>query len=98
MSETIHDTVAPIQYGLHSVNHLVDIGRADIEALGRIDFALLLVGSAVLVWMLVAAIRADRVAREESPHLTGAPIASPRTSHSRGSPRCIGNAHSTGNR
>lgn len=49
--------LALAQYALHTVNHLVDIGKADPEALGPADAASLAVGAALLAWMLVSAIR-----------------------------------------
>ncbi len=48
------------QYVLHSINHLVDIGEADPERLGPINFVALALGAGLLGWMLVAATRADR--------------------------------------
>lgn len=50
---------ALFQYVLHAVNHLADIGAADPERLGPINFALLAVGTGVLGWMFAAALRDD---------------------------------------
>jgi hypothetical protein len=44
--------VAFAQYALHSLNHLVDIGNADPSWLGPANFVSLLLGTAVLAWML----------------------------------------------
>ena len=52
-----------IQYTLHSVNHLVDIGEADPEWLGPFDFISLALTAALLAWMLASA----RKAREGVP-------------------------------
>ena len=51
---------ALFQYALHSVNHLVDIGEAEPERLGPVNFILLALGAALLGWMFVAATREDR--------------------------------------
>jgi hypothetical protein len=47
--------LAAIQYALHSVNHLIDIGNADPGWLGPANFVALLATTALLVWMLRAA-------------------------------------------
>jgi hypothetical protein len=44
--------MALIQYALHSLNHLIDIGDADPSWLGPANFASLLLTSALLAWML----------------------------------------------
>ena len=41
-----------LQYALHSVNHLFDVGDADPEALGPVNLALLAITAALLAWML----------------------------------------------
>lgn len=51
---------ALFQYVLHAVNHLADIGAADPERLGPINFALLALGAGLLGWMFAAAMGADR--------------------------------------
>ncbi len=51
---------ALFQYVLHSINHLVDIGEAEPERLGPVNFVLLALGAGLLGWMFVAAARADR--------------------------------------
>jgi hypothetical protein len=45
-------TLALIQYALHSLNHLIDIGEADPSWLGPADFAALTLGAVLLGWML----------------------------------------------
>jgi hypothetical protein len=44
--------LAAIQYALHSLNHLIDIGNADPSWLGPANFVALLATTALLVWML----------------------------------------------
>jgi hypothetical protein len=46
-----------LQYALHSVNHLVDIGEAHRDWLGPANFAALLATTALLGWMLREAAR-----------------------------------------
>jgi hypothetical protein len=53
-------TLVLLQYVMHAVNHLVDVGDTDPEALGPVNLALLVATSALLVWMLVTAARDDR--------------------------------------
>jgi len=48
---------ALIQYALHTINHLVDVGEADPGWLGPFDFASLLLTTALLAWMLSVARR-----------------------------------------
>jgi hypothetical protein len=45
-------TLALIQYGLHSLNHLIDIGGADPGWLGPANFVSLLLTTVLLGWML----------------------------------------------
>jgi presenilin-like A22 family membrane protease len=44
--------LALIQYALHSLNHLIDIGESDPGWIGPADFASLTLTAALLVWML----------------------------------------------
>jgi hypothetical protein len=44
--------VAFLQYGLHSLNHLIDIGDADPDWLGPVNFASLVLTTVLLAWML----------------------------------------------
>ncbi len=44
-----------IQFALHSVNHLVDIDKADPTWVGYFDFFALALTTALLVWLLVLA-------------------------------------------
>jgi hypothetical protein len=53
-----------LQHLFHSVNHLVDIGKAHPRSLGPIDFALLAATAALLGWLLA---RLERERRERSP-------------------------------
>jgi hypothetical protein len=41
-----------IQYALHSLNHLIDVGEADPEWLGPADLASLVLTTILLGWML----------------------------------------------
>jgi hypothetical protein len=43
-----------IQYALHSLNHLFDVGEADPEWLGPANLASLVLATALLAWMLNA--------------------------------------------
>jgi hypothetical protein len=43
---------ALIQYGLHSLNHLIDIGDSDPSWLGPANFSSLLLTTLLLGWML----------------------------------------------
>lgn len=43
---------ALIQYGLHSLNHLIDIGESDPSWLGPANFVSLLLTTLLLGWML----------------------------------------------
>jgi hypothetical protein len=45
------------QYGLHTINHLVDIDRAHPAWTGYFDFFSLLAATLLIVWMLRAALR-----------------------------------------
>jgi hypothetical protein len=51
---------ALLQYSFHAVNHLVDIGDADPERMGPIDFAALALTAPVFGWMLVQLVRERR--------------------------------------
>jgi hypothetical protein len=44
--------LASIQYALHSLNHLIDIGNANSSWLGPANFVALLATTVLLVWML----------------------------------------------
>jgi UPF0716 family protein affecting phage T7 exclusion len=46
--------MAFIQYALHSLNHLIDVGEADPGWLGPANFASLLLATLLLGWMLRA--------------------------------------------
>jgi len=52
--------LALIQYTLHAVNHLVDVGEANPERLGPINLALLGVTAALLGWGLRQSLRGER--------------------------------------
>lgn len=54
--------IATVQFGLHAVNHLVDINRADPSGIGYFDFFALL-GSTALLGLMLAASRS----RERQP-------------------------------
>ena len=44
--------LALIQYALHSLNHLIDIGESDPGWIGPADFASLTLTTVLLAWML----------------------------------------------
>ena len=45
-------TLAFVQYALHSVNHLIDVGEADPTWLGPANLASLVLTTFLLAWML----------------------------------------------
>jgi peptidoglycan/LPS O-acetylase OafA/YrhL len=45
-------TLALVQYGLHSLNHLIDIGGSDPGWLGPANFVSLVLTTVLLAWML----------------------------------------------
>jgi hypothetical protein len=47
--------VVAVQFGLHSINHLLDIGNAHPAWTGYFDFFSLAASSALLVWLLFLA-------------------------------------------
>jgi hypothetical protein len=51
---------ALFQYAFHAVNHLADIGEADPDAMGPIDFVTIGFTAAVLGWMLARLVRDRR--------------------------------------
>jgi hypothetical protein len=44
--------LAFVQYALHALNHLIDIGESDPGWLGPADFASLALGALLVAWML----------------------------------------------
>jgi hypothetical protein len=44
--------LALVQYTLHSLNHLIDIGESDPGWIGPADFVSLTLGALLLAWML----------------------------------------------
>jgi hypothetical protein len=53
---------AVLHFAFHSINHLVDIGDADPESIGVLDFVALGIGALTLGWLLARAIREERAA------------------------------------
>jgi hypothetical protein len=51
---------ALLQYAFHSINHLADIGDAEPERVGPIDFALLALTTLILAWTLREVLRERR--------------------------------------
>jgi hypothetical protein len=45
-------TLALVQYTLHALNHLIDIGESDPEWIGPADFVSLTLTAVLLAWML----------------------------------------------
>jgi hypothetical protein len=56
-----------IQFGLHSVNHLLDIGKADPGWIGYFDFFSLAAATLQLAWLLRLAARTSPVPPEGDP-------------------------------
>ena len=54
---------AAIEYALHALNHLVDVGEADPSWLGPADLTAVAVGGALLTWLLTVALRLNREGR-----------------------------------
>ena len=54
---------AVLQYALHAVNHLVDVGEADPDELGPLNLASIAVTAAFLAWGLWAALEEREPAR-----------------------------------
>src|SRR4029077_5521671 len=52
-----------LQFGFHTINHLVDIGAAHPYWLGPADFILLALATAVLVWLARESMRPLEVQR-----------------------------------
>ncbi len=74
--------ISTIQFGLHTVNHLLDASSAHPQWTGWFDFASLLAGTLLLAWMWRSAARAETRAsggpRSGRPRgADGAPGASP---------------------
>ena len=51
---------ALLQFAFHAVNHLVDIGDADPESVGVVDFVTLTIGALTLGWLFARAVREER--------------------------------------
>ena len=59
--------IATVQFALHSVNHLFDIGKAHPAWNGYFDFFSLLAGTLLLAWLWRAAARQDRTIAAQLP-------------------------------
>jgi hypothetical protein len=46
---------AAVQYGLHSLNHLIDVGAADPSWLGPVDLVALALGTLLFGWLVAVA-------------------------------------------
>jgi hypothetical protein len=53
--------ITTVQFGLHSVNHLVDIGKADPGWIGYFDFFSLAAATLQLAWLLRLAARTSPI-------------------------------------
>jgi hypothetical protein len=53
-------TLALVQYALHALNHLIDIGESDPGWIGPADFASLTLGAVLVGWMLTQEREATR--------------------------------------
>ncbi len=63
--------LAFLQWGLHALNHLLDIGEASPRWVGVVDFAGLAAGAMILGLLLARAVRAERWARSDGDLNTG---------------------------
>lgn len=55
-----------LQFALHSINHLIDIGRAHPAWVGYFDFFSLAAATLVLAWLLRMALSKERSSEERS--------------------------------
>lgn len=55
--------IVTLQFGLHSINHLVDAQRADPRWVGWFDFGSLSISTLLLAWLWSSAIRFSRERR-----------------------------------
>jgi hypothetical protein len=53
-----------VQYALHSINHLIDIGKAHPLWLGYFDFFTLAAGALLLAWLVLVAVTAQASAAQ----------------------------------
>jgi hypothetical protein len=68
--------ITALQYALHSVNHLIDIGKAHPAWIGYFDFSTIAAATLLLAWLLRAAIAAQAGAappQTTNPTREGAP-------------------------
>jgi len=63
--------ITAVQFALHSINHLVDIGNAHPSWNGYFDFFSLAIATVLLVWLLRLALAEARTAPETA---KGAPL------------------------
>jgi hypothetical protein len=79
--------IATVQFGLHTINHLVDASKAHPQWTGWFDFLSLLASTVLLAWMWRSAARHDRYRPDQrgrggrDSHRTSLP-ASPRAERS----------------
>jgi hypothetical protein len=59
--------VTAVQFGLHSVNHLIDIGKADPGWIGYFDFFALAAATLQLAWLMRLAARTSPTNPEGDP-------------------------------
>ncbi|MGH2957222.1 MAG: hypothetical protein ACRDL6_09525 [Solirubrobacterales bacterium] len=52
--------VAALQFGLHALSHLVDLGDADPRYVGVLELVALTLATGALIWLLVLATRSQR--------------------------------------
>jgi hypothetical protein len=64
--------ITAVQFALHAINHLFDIGAAHPEGTGYFDFFSLLATTLLLLWMLRAA-AGDRAGGSPGPDQGGSP-------------------------
>ena len=57
---------AALQYGLHALNHLVDVGEADPKSLGPANLVSLVLIAAALTWGLWTSVAEERRVRDSA--------------------------------
>ncbi len=69
--------VTTVQFGLHTVNHLVDASSAHPRWTGWFDFVSLLAGTLLIAWMWRAAARREAAGHRRGPARPGLTAVSP---------------------
>jgi hypothetical protein len=69
--------ITTAQFALHSVNHLIDIGKAHPAWTGYVDFGSLLISTLLLAWLLGLAVARSRGGETAAPGPNLSPLADP---------------------